>query len=649
MEFIGRNRKVYRVGKSIGRGGEGEVFEVLNEKDLLLKVYHEVPSKPKEEKLQRMVEVWRPEIDRYAAWPSDVCVNVRGQRALIIRKLTGCVALHRVFTPMDRKRFFPDKGYNFLIHIAYNLSVALAGLHNQGIVIGDINESNILVDKNGLVYFIDCDSFQLSVNGSLYPCEVGVPRYTAPEILREQSFRDIRRTPNSDNFSLAVLVFQLLFLGKHPFSGAPVDDSQVNSEEDAILQKEFPYSKTKASKKLKPPKGALPIDALPIKLSGYFHVAFEAETERPVATAWAAELKDLLNGLKICSSTKIHIYPSSLLSCPWCGISKQYGITYFLDDSLVAREQENTDIDSFINGFKIEQLKVIIPSQAANVVKTISKDFDTRLKRKTTRLNQILVVSSLVFLVLILLSPLFSIGVVSCIFLLYRNPGSMRLKQEIEAKRQNIVKINACLSRVENDNHSISEVKLFNDINNRVASLITSYMNLNNERQKKEQSVEEIIYNEQLRCFLCSFDIKNATIPNFGEHRKRLLINNAITTAADIPKLRKTKIDGIGPSLQGDILGWYNQVKTRFNYKRDINLINREIGLIRLANTTSKSKLKQEILSEAGRLPLLKSSALIKIQNHQDNLLRLKQEISQLRYDVDKYRSAISLIGLFKQ
>jgi DNA-binding helix-hairpin-helix protein with protein kinase domain len=69
------------------------------------------------------------------------------------------------------------------------------------------------------VSLIDCDSFQISSHGRYFLCEVGVPLYTPPE-LQEKEFKHVVRTPNHDNFGLAVLLFHLLFMGRRQIFGA---------------------------------------------------------------------------------------------------------------------------------------------------------------------------------------------------------------------------------------------------------------------------------------------------------------------------------------------------------------------------------------------------------------------------------------------
>jgi DNA-binding helix-hairpin-helix protein with protein kinase domain len=148
-----------------------------------LKKYIEPLTEDKIAKLKHMIAMRNAGIEAYAAWPVDLVLDDKnGVCGFVMRKLSGYVPLHMIFSPMDRKKMFPDKGYNFLVHIARNLATAFYKLHEAGLVVGDVNEGNILINASGLVVFIDCDSFQVAGNDTWYYCEVGVPRYT-PRII----------------------------------------------------------------------------------------------------------------------------------------------------------------------------------------------------------------------------------------------------------------------------------------------------------------------------------------------------------------------------------------------------------------------------------------------------------------------------------
>ena len=55
-------------------------------------------------------------------------------------------AILNFYHPILRRRITPDFGWPyFLHHVARNLAIAVNAVHARGHVIGDINESNVLV------------------------------------------------------------------------------------------------------------------------------------------------------------------------------------------------------------------------------------------------------------------------------------------------------------------------------------------------------------------------------------------------------------------------------------------------------------------------------------------------------------------------
>lgn len=646
-EFVGTHKKVYRIGNSIGRGGEGEVFEVEGDISKLIKIYHSNPDAIKEEKLRRMVEMRHPDLEKYTSWPIDFCVDAAGRKAIIIKKLSGCVPLHCVFTPMDRKKFFPGTKYDFLIHIAYNLSVAFTKIHRCGVIIGDVNEGNVLVDKNGFVYFIDCDSFQIENGSRLYHCDVGVPRYTAPEILIRQSFRGVKRTVNTDSFSLAVLIFQLVFLGKHPFAGAPIGDATIDNEEDAIRLKQFPYSQRKTDKKLKPPQGSLSLDKLPKIINEYFHQAFEEEAKRPEPEQWAAGLKVMMSGLKPCTSAKAHVYPNVLNQCPWCDISRQFGIVYFLDDALGRGFIANRGIEDFVNGFRVEKMRPELPSSTSKAINNTSKAFNKTLVQQATILNRFLLFATIVCLIIAFVYPWVAIMSVVLMLFLYLNPLSMRARSNIRTLRETIGQKGQHQKMLEEELQNLPQVEFFNKTSVYIGDLVTTYRSIPQKLQEREKMVDEEIYEQQLQDFLKQFLIKDAAIPNFGPSRKQALNSRGIRTAADVPKLRKIKVDGIGPSLEQDVMRWYRQIKTRFNYQRNEVHIGARIAQIRREFRTERDKLEQEILSKAGGLHSCRDAARVTVNNRRNTILYGREEIAQMKFDMETYRNPLSIVKLF--
>src|SRR5947209_2935353 len=123
-----------------------------------------------------------------------------------------------LYNPVQRLKCYPRAGWDFQVRAAWNLAAAFDEVHKAGGLVGDVNQSNAQVSTRALVRLIDCDSFQIRANGKAYLCEVRVAHYIPPE-LQGKSLHGLIRTENHDAFGLAVLIYQLLFVGKHPFMG----------------------------------------------------------------------------------------------------------------------------------------------------------------------------------------------------------------------------------------------------------------------------------------------------------------------------------------------------------------------------------------------------------------------------------------------
>src|SRR4029077_19296035 len=122
-----------------------------------------------------------------------------------------------LYVPKLRLQEFPQADWRFLVRAAENVARAFDFIHQAGVVIGDVNHSNLLVANDATVKCIDCDSFQISAGSERWLCRVGTGDYQPPEMQQLTSYEQVVRTPNHDNFGLAVTIFRLLFAGRHPF------------------------------------------------------------------------------------------------------------------------------------------------------------------------------------------------------------------------------------------------------------------------------------------------------------------------------------------------------------------------------------------------------------------------------------------------
>jgi DNA-binding helix-hairpin-helix protein with protein kinase domain len=140
------------------------------------------------------------------------------------------------------------------------------------------------------------------------------------------------RTPNHDAFGLAVLIFQMLCLGRHPFSGRFLGAEEQPSIEDAIRQYRYAYGGDARVSLMAPPPASLPMDALTPQVRQLFEKAFLRGSEqgtRPSPSQWTDVLTDLEGKLRQCSFNAGHYYLGTLPACPWCEVEAKSGTTLF--------------------------------------------------------------------------------------------------------------------------------------------------------------------------------------------------------------------------------------------------------------------------------------------------------------------------------
>lgn len=319
----------------IGRGGEGTVYGIKTHPTLAVKLYHRRPLDPQSTaKMLALLRYALPDVNKVSAWPRAIAFDAQTQQpcGLVLPLISSSRGLHELYGTVSRRKHFPETHWQHLVLAARNTAAAFATLHEHGIVVGDVNQGNLLVDKEMCVRFIDCDSFQIRTTDTLFKCPVGTPHFTPPE-LQSVLLETVERTVSHDGFGLAVLIFHLLFVGRHPFASR-VQGSTDLPIEAAISQRLFAYSKQVFSDQLQPPLFSLLLDDIPRPLADMFEAAFrESYTngkQRPPATQWAEELERLLRSEKRCELDASHIHWKELRSCPWCRIETQGGPSYFL-------------------------------------------------------------------------------------------------------------------------------------------------------------------------------------------------------------------------------------------------------------------------------------------------------------------------------
>ena len=317
-------------GEPLARGGEAVIWAVPEHPALLAKVYHQ-PTPEQADKLAAMLA--NPPDDPTAkqghtsiAWPIQRLLGEdRRCVGFVMPRVDKTRTLFEVYNPKSRLQTWPLFHYGYLLRTARNLAIAVRALHARGYVLGDLNESNVLVNVQTLVTVVDTDSFQVRAGERVFRCAVGKPEYSAPEI-QGADFQRIDRTPQQDDFALAVLIFQLLMQGTHPFAGRFTGEGEPETVARRIAAGNWSYAR-KQTGPYEPNPTAPPFSVVPPRVRELMRQCFEDGHDqpslRPDAAAWQKALAEADAALTKCVANGQHRFPKGLNACPWCELARK--------------------------------------------------------------------------------------------------------------------------------------------------------------------------------------------------------------------------------------------------------------------------------------------------------------------------------------
>ncbi len=224
--------KTRRLGKRLERGGEGEIFALQERPDVIVKWYYPEVLEKRGDELHRKVEAMRELRDahmtRDVCWPLIRVFDDKHRWIGFAMYRARGVKMGFLAHALLYQRYFPGLDRRQIVDYLIRFVEIVQQLHRAGVCIGDYNLNNVFcVPSTQEVTLIDCDSYQLRMGGTFYPCPVGSPDMT-PKEHQGVAFRDIVRTPRSEAFSLAIVLFKCLMLGRHPYDIVGGDDPVRN-------------------------------------------------------------------------------------------------------------------------------------------------------------------------------------------------------------------------------------------------------------------------------------------------------------------------------------------------------------------------------------------------------------------------------------
>jgi len=582
--------KPINVDSKIGAGGEGAVFGIKDRPDCVVKIYHKMPSEQQISKLRAMSETASEKLLSLSTWPLSLVRSDAGDVLGFImpRLKPNYKEVLQLFSPANRKKTFPEADYSFIVHTAMNIAAAFGAVHAAGHVIGDVNQKNILVNGNALSMMVDCDSFQITnPQGRIFPCAVGVAEFTPPE-LQHKDLKEELRTFNHDNFGLAVLIFHLLFMGRHPFAGKYLGTGDPPDLEQAIGSYLFAYRRQSAHQRYYvPPPLSVPVSIFPDSIMNLFETAFcrdsgvlpigssqlhetleslktrmSHEGPRPSAEDWRVALKQFKESLISCGSDEHHKFPKSCCYCPWCKFD-EHGTHYFGAGSFdldklgsLAEAGLVTKIEDALK--QVQPMMAVFehpPGPQRLIVQSPAQNGDT--------LTAIMVflISLICFCAAVHFPQLFVFGISFLAIAAVISSGQTQPTGRVQLEKLSV----DLLLKFENLQQDLKREIDATDLTllRNFKSSLAKYNALDDEFKSKINMVKEDSVKAQEKEYLSHFPVD--LCPGLSHFTLSTLRSYSINTAADLSRDRLKDFRWLGDAAFNDLIKWKRELKSKFH------------------------------------------------------------------------------------
>ncbi len=310
--FTGRDRGAERLelGRLLGEGAAGKVYALPARPGVAAKLYHDDKARKADEaKIDAMLA--RPPQLPHAghegvdypqiAWPEAKLYDAKGDFVGFLMPeidFSRSTSLVNLLQKSSRRAEGISDYYGYRVLVARNLASVFAELHRAGHHMIDMKPANLrFYPTVSWMAVVDADGFSIAGKRKRIAAEQVSDEYIAPESWQK---KPAELGEEQDLFGLAVIIFQLLNNGLHPFAGAAKAAGQPTDLQGRILAGLYSYA-------LHPVSGASPGTASIHKTfrrstRKLFDKAFLDPADRPTAVAWRDHLDGLVGMLVPCEA-----------------------------------------------------------------------------------------------------------------------------------------------------------------------------------------------------------------------------------------------------------------------------------------------------------------------------------------------------------
>lgn len=353
----------YALTEIKGNGGQGVVYAESTGRYMIKLYYPSADPSMSKKILKRLKFVM--EVEKPQNFVTIIDLVETPYVGYVMEKVSDAFSCLNSFLIPDPHKPFPEwyndhRGLRGRIFVGYIIAKAFDALSRQNLSYCDISGNNIFVriDKNASVRMIDIDN--IYIPGSAETSVLGTPRYIAPEVVKRLRNPDVL----SDNYSLAVILFELLRVG-HPYINDDIADGSPEDEEKAYSG-DADYVTDENSTYMLPASVVMTE-----KLEGLFKKCFVDgkidRLSRPSPRDFEFALLDASNKLIQCKACGAWHFPRKNMKtgefepCPWCDspskpkLRLNFFNQLFIGDSVEQALDGSKELRKLINTFIIRE------------------------------------------------------------------------------------------------------------------------------------------------------------------------------------------------------------------------------------------------------------------------------------------------------